>query len=152
MNPNQAKNTRYGVEIKGITVHAECDELAQVLALLQGHAGVVRVFDRQNQSLVLDGTVQDVQVSLRELNGGSGSAETTPDPDTDPDTGHTHPIEDLVEEGLHAVAARVTAGLNIAAAYYHGDLANVTRKVDLQGKPTFQRATRKGPRRILGIP
>lgn len=63
------RSTRYGVEIKPPTLHVECEKLDQVLVLLEGHTGAVRVFDRYSHQLVVDGTVQDAQKSLGELAG-----------------------------------------------------------------------------------
>lgn len=55
---------RYGVEIKLPTVHVECECLREVLTLLEGQSGVVRVFDRHSLELVVDGAINDVWASL----------------------------------------------------------------------------------------
>lgn len=63
------RSTRYGVEIKPPILHVECEKLDQVITLLEGHTGVVRVFDRDSHALVVDGNVHDVRESLGQLVG-----------------------------------------------------------------------------------
>jgi hypothetical protein len=63
------RSTRYGVEIKLPTVHRECDKLEEVLTLLEGQSGIVRVFDRFTRELVVDDTAHAARQSLNELRG-----------------------------------------------------------------------------------
>ena len=63
------RSTRYGVEIKPPTVHRECDKLEEVLTLLEGQSGIVRVFDRFTRELVVDDTAHSARQSLNELTG-----------------------------------------------------------------------------------
>lgn len=53
------KGSRYGVEIRGESVHAEVENLAHVSAFLQGRAGQARVFDRMS-GLLFEGSSSDV--------------------------------------------------------------------------------------------
>ena len=65
-------SSRYGIDITGFRAHEEADELAQILALLNGYVGKARVIDRLNQTTVFDGTVNEVRESIRRslfLNG-----------------------------------------------------------------------------------
>ena len=57
-------DARYGIDIRGLCSHAEANELAQVLALLYGHVGKVRVVDRRSHTVVFDGTVDEVRESI----------------------------------------------------------------------------------------
>ncbi len=52
---------RYGIEIRGFCLHAEADDLMQVLEVLDGRSGCrVHVFDRMSGSLVYEGPVNQV--------------------------------------------------------------------------------------------
>jgi len=57
-------SARYGIEISGVTSHAEANELNQVLTELDGHNGKVRVIDRVSQIVVFDGPVHEVRESI----------------------------------------------------------------------------------------
>lgn len=56
---------RYRVEINGRTLPVEGNGLTQVLALLVGKRGAVRVFEHQEPDLIFDGTVDDSRKILR---------------------------------------------------------------------------------------
>lgn len=66
---NRKHNSRYGIDIKCAAQHAEADDLAHIDGLLAGHAGRAFVFDRQSQSLLLEGSVDDVRKALGVLTG-----------------------------------------------------------------------------------
>ncbi len=138
------RSTRYGVEIKPPTLHVECEKLDQVLVLLEGHTGAVRVFDRYSHQLVVDGTVQDAQKSLGELAGrcqaakqheGHGAA-------YDP-TAEDARFSQEVSEKQSALSdeVQISGGLSIATAYYAGDLSTITRKRDKDGDERYIRST-----------
>lgn len=62
---------RYAVEVRGSCLHAEANDLFQVLELLDGLAGKAHVIDRATRSLVYEGTVSEVFAAI---NGNRGSA------------------------------------------------------------------------------
>ena len=64
MRRHTQRYARYGVEIRGMSVHEEADDLARIGTLLNDHAGQVRVFDRQSRSLLFEGTVEEVRKAL----------------------------------------------------------------------------------------
>jgi hypothetical protein len=68
---------RYGIEIRGTTLRADADNLAQISALLNGHTGLVHVVDRQNQSLLLGGSVDEVRKVLDSQIAPCGGGEIT---------------------------------------------------------------------------
>lgn len=58
---------RYGVEIRGACVHAEADNLTQVLeALSNGHTGLRRIYviDRWNKVIAFQGTPEEVRRAI----------------------------------------------------------------------------------------
>ena len=63
--PGSETRARYGVEIRGVTVHAEVDKLAQVLSLVNGQSGRVHVIDRQTRTLVFHGTLDELREAVR---------------------------------------------------------------------------------------
>jgi hypothetical protein len=64
---NRKRHSRYGIDIKCDSQHAEADDLAHIDELLAGHAGRAFVFDRQSRSLLLEGSVDDVRRALGTL-------------------------------------------------------------------------------------
>ncbi len=69
LNPIRA---RYAIDIRGQCVHAEFDELEQLLAIVDGHAGRAHVIDRHSKTLIFHGTTDELRKSLR---GDFASAE-----------------------------------------------------------------------------
>jgi len=135
-------STRYGVEIKAPTLHMECDKLEQVLTLLEGHTGVVRVFDRNSHELVVDGTVQDARKVLGEIVGPRQVTESqVAQRPTDGQAGDdaTRP-GDAPSYGMQTYEVQISGGLSIASAYYFGDLSSVTRKRDSNGEAMYIRS------------
>lgn len=62
LNPIHA---RYAIDIRGQCVHAEFDELEQLLGIVDGHAGRAHVIDRHSKSLIFYGTTDELRKSLR---------------------------------------------------------------------------------------
>jgi hypothetical protein len=58
------ERARYAVEIRGPSIHAEVDELAQVLPLVDGQEGRVHVIDRQTRTLAFQGTSDELRSAL----------------------------------------------------------------------------------------
>ncbi len=58
---------RFGIEIRGLSLHAEAGSLEEIHSLLHGHAGRVHVFDRQSKSLLLEGNIEQVRDELDSL-------------------------------------------------------------------------------------
>lgn len=56
---------RYAVDIRGQCVHAEFDELEQLLAMVDGHAGRAHVIDRHANALIFHGTTDELRKALR---------------------------------------------------------------------------------------
>lgn len=131
---------RYGVEIKVPTVHLECEDLGEVLALLEGHGGIARVFDRDSRALVVDGPVNDVRISLgllatadEEKDGGEEMEERVAvDASWSGEASRRTPDR-------HACKVQFTGAFNIASAYYYGDLGGVVRRRDVNGQESFFR-------------
>jgi len=63
--PGSETRARYGVEIRGLSVHAEVDDLAQILVLVNGQSGRVHVVDRQTRTLVFHGTLDELREAVR---------------------------------------------------------------------------------------
>lgn len=53
-------NARYAVEVRGSCLHAEADDLIQLVQMLDGLAGKAHVIDRVTRTLVYEGTVSEV--------------------------------------------------------------------------------------------
>lgn len=133
---------RYGVEIQVPTVHVECESLGDVLALLEGQAGVARVFDRHSQALVVDGAVKDVRESLGEMaaDGQAAASSEARVGIAELASARLYPLE----KGQEVLDARgykvqISGALNIASAYYFGDLGGVVRRRDGDGQESFFR-------------
>ncbi len=60
---SQDDSARYGVDIRGFRLHKEAEELAEILALLDGLEGKVSVFDRRTRS-VYWGTATEIRNAL----------------------------------------------------------------------------------------
>lgn len=60
-------DARFGVEIRGLSLHAEAESLEDIHSLLRGQNGRVHVFDRQSKSLVLEGNIEQVREALVSL-------------------------------------------------------------------------------------
>lgn len=132
---------RYGVEIKVPTVHMECESLGDVLALLEGQAGVARVFDRHSQMMVVDGAVDDVLVSLGEMAAvGNGAACEAPigiDAAVSARSNALSKGEEALEP--HGYKVQLSGALSIASAYYFGDLGGVVCQRDGKGQERYFR-------------
>jgi mannose-1-phosphate guanylyltransferase len=77
--PIKQSTARFGVEIRGKSMHAEAESLEDIHSLLRGQNGRVHVIDRQSKSLVLEGNIEQVREalnSLTALNANSAQAET----------------------------------------------------------------------------
>ena len=61
-NPIRA---RYASDIRGQCVNAEFDEVDQLLAIVDGHAGRAHVIDRHSKALIFHGTTDELLKSLR---------------------------------------------------------------------------------------
>lgn len=59
------QSARYGIDVRGFHLHAEADELKEVLAVLNGHASTVSVIDRQRRTVVCDGRMEEVRKAIR---------------------------------------------------------------------------------------
>ncbi len=136
--------TRYGVEIKGPTLHMECEALDQVLALLELHTGVVRVFDRHSQQLVADGTIQDARESLDAIAGRTQTMKQHVDRRADhrpaADGDFHREVPEPQGPGEHSIDIPISGALNIASAYYIADLGGVTRSRDRSGREAYLRS------------
>ena len=133
---------RYGVEIKVPTVHMECESLADVLAMLEGQAGVARVFDRHSQTMVVDGAVNDVRDSLGDLTTVGNRENCCGVQDGIPGVEAARPTaldmgRDAPEPRGHKL--QVFGAMNISSAYYFGDLGGVARRRDGNGQEIFFR-------------
>ena len=127
-------NNRYGVEAKVPTVHFECESLGEVLTLLDGQAGIARVFDRHSQTMLLDGAVKDVREALgalSEVRGDNFSCEARP----------ARRDLTLKRDGVQSRSyqVEVSGALSITSAYYFGDLGGVVRRKDCCGEATYFR-------------
>ena len=133
---------RYGVEIKVPTVHMECESLGDVLALLEGQAGVARVFDRHSQMMVVDGAVNDVRDSLGEMAAvGNGEAGCEAQIGIDVAVSARSNALSKGEEALEPRGYKVqlSGALSIASAYYFGDLGGVVCQRDGTGQERYFR-------------
>jgi len=136
--------TRYGVEIKGPTVHVECEALDQVLALLEEHTGVVRVFDRHSQEVIADGAIHDARESLDAVAGRAQAMKQQGDlwvADGPEAVAAFHrEVPEPQGPGEHSIDVPISGSLNIATAYYFGDLGAITRTRDRSGRETYFRS------------
>lgn len=55
---------RYAIDIRGHCVHAEFDDLEQLLAMVDGHAGRAHVIDRHSKALIFHGTTDELRKAL----------------------------------------------------------------------------------------
>lgn len=62
---NRQVHARYGVDIRGPVVHAEVNELAELAAVVDGHAGTIHVVDRHTRALIFHGTLDDLRAAMR---------------------------------------------------------------------------------------
>ncbi len=75
----QRSNARFGIDIRGVSVHAEAATLEDIHSILHGHVGRVHIIDRQSKSLLLEGSIEQVRETLDSLtvlnvNGTSAEA------------------------------------------------------------------------------
>ncbi len=61
---NEPLAARYGIEIRGLSIHAEVDDAVHIDAVLNGYTGQAAVFDRENRTLLFEGTVEEVRKAL----------------------------------------------------------------------------------------
>ena len=66
-------NARYGVDIRGHSMHAEANDLNEIFELLAIVSGRIHVTDRVSNSLVFEGSSEDVRSAIQD--SGSTSAE-----------------------------------------------------------------------------
>ena len=68
MEQDRLENFRYGIDIRGDSAHAEAHDINEIFALLAGYTGRVHVIDRENNSLVFEGRVDEVRKELLRAN------------------------------------------------------------------------------------
>lgn len=66
MEETTQPNGRYGIDIHGVSTHAEMDSLIEILALLKGQAGRVQVIDRDTNARTFEGSVREVRDAIRQ--------------------------------------------------------------------------------------
>jgi hypothetical protein len=64
LNPICPIRARYAIDIRGQCVHAEFDELEQLLAIVDGLGGRANVIDRHSKTLVFQGTTDELRKAL----------------------------------------------------------------------------------------